>query len=318
MDNENRLLLGTKFYCFDENNKRSLLRVLSYQSSDSVIVLSEDNDKYKVNIDFLLENYTKLIPDGTLSIANVLTDNIEDVIITFAKTFDILNGINTPTIICRQNFLDIFDFTATDERRLVGFCATPISMPKETSYESLFRCDKVMDSIFINTYIDDELSDILQCFKPKKYNNVLERLFEDALKRSKVTSLVERNARSNGFFMGYTNNIHDLLNTNGFMEEYYLAFGIIKLNTPIIPIHLQLNPYDLDFIEKLLGIHFDQHSIVQYGKDIDLSRFNEDNYILVKDINNVMYIITFTSDTTIDYNKIDFNLLYRNRPHQKR
>lgn len=323
MGNDDKNLIGTKFYCYNENKDTIILRVIGYQNDDIIVVRDESTkSKYKIKLDDLKEQYTRLIPDGLLCVSNVaITDDgsVEDVIVSYCNMSDILSGNNIASIVCRQNVLDIFDFAHENRQQMVGVCATPRSMPEGTNYGDLFACSNVYKTVFVSTYIDDELDDILSSFKHKEFDKVLDKLFEfqcsrynPSLGRKMIENIVSNT--------GYTTNLKDLLELNGFIEEFYLVNGILKVNFDIriLPNINRPDTYNVIALEEILGIKFNTFDIIEYGKDIDLNRLDPERYIIIKDKSNKMWVAQFTSDSVIDLNKIDYVKLYSNREYKSK
>lgn len=314
---ENKSILGCKYYVHQGDNPVTF-RVIGFQSSDTVIIRNENTgEKFKVLYNDLVKDFTKIIPDGILVIMTVgISDEtqLQDIIVAYSTMNHISDGNNIPDIVCRQNINDIFNFVQNKNMTIVGCCATPTSMPEGVPYECMMACNSINSQIFMSTYIDDELDDILSCVKTKKIDNVLNELFESAI--SKLDKERKEKARQYKIYCGYVTTLKDLLEINTFMEEFYLANGILKLRFELcvgdtdISYNYKLNYESLQKLQEICGMIFNTHTIVEYKKDINVNMFGDNHYLLLKDSTNKLYVFGYTSDSVFDYEKVNYLKLY--------
>ncbi len=313
----NNSLLGCKYYIYD-NNKPMIFRVVGFQSSDTIVLQNEETkEKFKILYKDLIDGFTKIIPDGIMCIMTVgISDktSLQDVIVAYSTMKHISEKTGIPDIVCRQNINDIFNFVQTKNMTIVGCCATPNSMPEGVPYECMMACDSVNSELFVSTYIDDELDDILSCIRTKKIDSVLNELFEAAIKN--LNKDEKEKAKKNNIYCGYVPTLKLLLESNTFMSEFYLANGILKLPFKLFGENSDPNIGVLSIgslmkLQDICEMIFNSHSIVEYKRDINFGMLKNNSYLLLKDTTNKLYVFAYDSDSVFDPERINYALLYK-------
>ena len=77
-----------------------MLRLVRIKNQNTYVLVDENNTKIKMDLETLKKEYTKLSPDGFLSLSVVkLDNNMNDVIITLHRRQEIENSDDTPYIL---------------------------------------------------------------------------------------------------------------------------------------------------------------------------------------------------------------------------
>lgn len=305
-------ILGLKYFRYinETDDKPEILRVIGFSDANTVRV-KINGEKRKIKYEELKKYYVRLNPDGHImfSLVSIAEDtNLLDTIVAFAKSEDTMIGNNIPCIVCRQNITDMYAMLINnDNKHHVGCTATPSTMPDDKPYEIMFSCNYIKESELVNVYMDDELDDILECIKYKKYNIELQALFEDSIKSFDNKS--KEICRKNNYNAGYVTTLKSLLETNSFMSEFYIAFNIIKIGFIIDPDNVSL--FVVNHIQQVFKVVFESLIFIEYDKDIDLKQIYAGRYILIKDIKNILYVVLYTSNKELNFENIDYNLLFK-------
>ena len=178
-------MLGCKYYKQKEDKSFEILRVINIKGSDTCVCLIDGKDEKLLKPEFILANYTKLIPDGIITFAIVSTRvnpnderYTDDVIITANTALGLKADIG-PELICRQNVVDIFYamYTGKEDTEIVGTCFLRSELPQNLPMEMLTQCDKIDYIVTYNTYVSDTVFDFLNYMKGKrlrKFDTVLD------------------------------------------------------------------------------------------------------------------------------------------------
>lgn len=277
------ILLGSIFYRFNEEDKLEQIKIKQIKNKDLYIVQNIDSKELqKISYNTLTE-YTLLKPDGYVGFNIVsLNDGLRDVIITYHRSSDIENGNNEPFAVCRQSISDVYT-NITNRNKLIHYVGASIdrlNCPTDVDFKTLTGCNSINYSRFVSYYIGDTLNTILSCIKTSRYDNTLKFL------ESKMDTNV---------FKGYSTSLKELLESNSFMYNILRGNNIIPLSFEI----LYDKEKDADYITEMIPlieniVKYKIHSpiIVPYGKDIDISKIEQD-YIIVSDIKDKVYIIIY-------------------------
>ena len=113
--------------------------------------------------------------------------------------------------------------------------------------------------------------------------------FADVLRNNAIT-LYKSIGKDNNI-QGYCSTLKQLLQDNWFMYDFLKGFDIqpITLN---LKDKEYLKGQDLLYMENLLKVTMDSTAIVEYSKDIDLTKIQRD-YVIVSDITENIYIVAY-------------------------
>ena len=205
--------------------------MLSENDEDKFVKFKVDDTFVKMTIDELKFNYTRLMPDGFFTISNV-TYPMKD---SEKKGFDVMvtvhkPGEKVPSIICRQDCADVFHVSSSEYRIPMGVSIPEEACPKNMNYLDFMYSDECKNFKSVAIYCDDSLDTILRYVGSlNKYNTTMKRLYEK-YKYSRFT--------------GCKQNIVELLNSTGFVEDLKSVFGIFNF-----PFGLDLNRSEMNNIE---------------------------------------------------------------------
>lgn len=298
-----KLLLGAKFYRFDENENIEVIRV--YKSNGLEIKVYTDGDKSKTRkmlIEDLHEKgYVKLNPHAIVNftIAN-LQGKLKDVIVAVHKMSDLMSNEPTPYCVCRQNITDLFanQIQINKTKTYAGCCMSLETCPPDVDYRLMIACNGIDKCINVCAYMDDTLEDLLFMINSKSFDDALAGLFIDHVNYDTKDNPVKKSMKPRimklDSYDGYCKKLKTLLEHNNFMYDFYRSFGIIPINKEVI--------YDdetrvvsveiLDFLEKLNGVNIIATLCMEYWYDIDLSEIKND-YNLVIDKNDKLFVIAY-------------------------
>lgn len=299
----NKLLLGSKYYRYDENNNLEIIRI--YKNNDLEVKVFVDNDKdnkFKMSIKELEEKYIRLNPHAFINfcIAKV-RDDLSDVIVTMHKMHDLAHNDPIPACVCRQNITDLFaNNIIVLDKMYVGCCMSLQTCPPDIDYGIMVACNGFSKTTTVCTYMDDTLDNILGMVNTREYDRTLESLFADHInyevEKKSLPSMVKTRMMKLESYDGYCKSLKTLLEENNFMYDFYRAFNIVPITEEVI--------YDkgegtvsnniVDIISDIYQVNIVSTLCMEYWYDIDLDNIDND-HILIMDKNDNLYVIAFVS-----------------------
>lgn len=314
-----KVILGSRYFKYDSKNELRVIKVVGYSNIETANVIlikgTSAVKRFKIPIDKLEEDYTLLNPDAYISFNIVgLQDNIEDIIVTINRLSDIAKGNNSPYAVTRQNIVNVHStyIKAYENDHEIGMTLSIESCPEGFDFNIMTACNEIKKNITIAGYCDDNLEDILMCIKSKyikDFNNVLYTLYTDHINSVPKEYRLEA-MKSGRIHRGYCQTLKELLEYHEFMYDYERAFSIVKipeLNLTTMRISgdsingFLINSTALDIIEKTYSKKILNPLVIRFDKDINLSLIKR-NKLLIKDINNKVYIVMYTSEEELIYN----------------
>lgn len=266
-----KIYCGSKFFRFI-NDELDIVRVYKVDEKKQVVkYFTATKEKKSMSIDYLLNNYKRLSPDGMIIISVVMTGEVRDVIIALKNLKT--NVGNLPDVVCRQGIFDIFSQIANREENdvYVGVSISQESCPVDIKFEDILACTSKKDDseIPIFVYLDDSLEDILSLFSHKRY--------DDAIKECSASlkgSFADKN------IIGTTGSLRELLEHNNFMFDFRKCFKIME-----VPFHIDaeseaLTQENILYMEHELKVNIMETYIAEYSREIDLKSIKRD-YVLV-------------------------------------
>lgn len=301
-----KLILGTKYYRYDENDNIEILRIYKY--NDLEVKLFDDGNKEikkKMTIEDLEKNYVKLNSHAIINfcIAKVGND-LDDVIVTVHKMSDILSNEPTPYCVCRQNITDIFanqlKTIKNANKMYVGCCMSLDTCPPDIDYRIMIACNKIGKCINVDAYMDDTLDDIIGLIKTNDFDRALISLFTDHInyevKTNPTLSMMKNRLMNLESYDGYCKSLRTLLEQNNFMYDFYQAFGIIPINSKVTYDKDGVVSKEIsDIISNIYQINIVSTLCMEYWYDIDLEEITND-YVLIIDSENKLFVIAYISN----------------------
>lgn len=314
----NNLILGCKYYRYDENNNIEVVRVYKLLNNEYVkIYLDDDKDtKIKISIKELEEKYVKLNPHAIINFCIAkIGNNLDDIIVTMHKMLDLASNEPTPYCVCRQNITDVFANQLKISNKLYVGCSMSLqTCPPDIDYRIMVACNDIDKCINICAYMDDKLSDIITLIPTKDMNDInrsLNALFIDHIdyevKTNPTLSMMRNRLIQLDSYDGYCKTLKTLLEQNNFMYDFYQAFNIIPID---LEVHYNeegvLNDDITEIISDLYEVNIVSTLCMKYWYDIDLEDINND-YVLIMDKNNNLYVVAYVSigPKHIDIEKVE-------------
>ena len=276
--------VGMKFYRYNANKELEVIRIKRVYSKDKVVVFNDGEPithTRLMKLDQILNDWTSLVPDATISF-NIVKDNRNnnDVMIYAVLVDDMKDGNILPYVVCRTNVVNpissgkLFGNTICRENSIQG----------SDGYRNAITVKSYVKSCIVHMYMTDTPSRIIELIPNNNVHNLNATIAEFVKKYDAVSF----RARSN---------FNNILNYTGFWTILDYAWKIENL--PII-----INDSTIDtltkFIEDKCTSYIKDLEVINYDKDIDLTKLPSD-YMLVRDLEGVIYLATFFKDSSRKY-----------------
>ena len=227
--------IGAKYFRADLGEsalQSSAIRILSFDDFDKLYKAIDYKGETKKINEEELKKYTMLNPDGILMVSYVKNDGLNDVMLTFHRIKD-HKASSTPSIICRQNAVDIFAALEGKNNR-IGLCVSNQTCPTGVRFKDILDYDEMESAYLVYLYMEDTLDDILTVCNHKKADKVLRNL------KMKYDQLVKDDKEGGDYKLyGVCETLEELLSTNDFMTEFHREFEVLEV------------PFSLKWEEKL-------------------------------------------------------------------
>lgn len=299
---------GYKFYKELEDGSFEILRFTGWiEVDDGEFSLSVMNVETKFSFEItyteLKENYTPIKPEGIASFnivyMDTTKDKLKDVLILMYKSIELAIGLNEPFLVCRQSINDFFsDFVVKDvvNNNLVGVSCTRDNCPANVDYKYLMSCSGIQRSDIINYYKDDTVEDLLDCLDVSKYDKVLNQLYEEHIPYAKDIIAAQAGRVSDG----WCRDLKTFLQINNVMADFNSMNNIIGidfklseyLETRESGVKEMTDPARL-FLSEVLKVNVTETRVTEYNYSIDMSKFNNTNYTLIRDKENKLYVVVY-------------------------
>ena len=153
----NNLLLGAKYYRYDDHENIIVVRVLKFYSETEIKIVDEYNKETKrINIKDLEEKYIRLEPHAIVNFCIAeLKDGLDDIIVTMHKMSDLTSNEPTPYCVCRQNITDIFANQIQISNKMYVGCSMSLdTCPPDIDYRIMIACNNMKKCV--NVCEDEE------------------------------------------------------------------------------------------------------------------------------------------------------------------
>ena len=284
-----KIYCGSKFFRF-VNDQLEMIRVYKVDDKkQQVRYFTAEKEKQSMSVDYLLNNYKRLAPDGMIIVSVVMTGEVRDVIIALKNLRT--NVGNLPDVVCRQGIYDVFShITNRDENTIyVGISMSQDSCPADINFQDTLACTSKKDDseLPIFVYLDDSLDEILSLFSHKRY--------DDAIKECSLSlkgSIKDKN------IIGTTMGLRELLEYNNFMYDFRRCFKIMEL-----PFHIDaetegLSQENILYMEKELQVNIMETYVMEYSREIDLKSIKRDYMLVVSAADKFDKVYICGYDTT--------------------
>ena len=299
-----KLLLGAKYYKYDENDNLEIIRIYRHNESEVKAYVNNDKtNKIEMTIEELTKGYVRLEAQAFVIFSIVKVGNgLDDVIVSMHRMADLASNEPIPYCVCRQNITDIFaNQIRVSNKMYVGCCMSLDTCPPDIDYSIMISCNGISKSVTVCTYMNDTLDDIMYFIKTKDFDRSLESLFVDHVnyetKENAVLSAIKHKILKLDTYDGYCKSLRLLLDYNNFMYDYYRGFNIIPINEELT--------YDeetgvvsqnvVDIISDLYQINIKSTLCIKYDHDIDLDSI-DNTYCLIMDNTDTLYVVAYVSN----------------------
>ena len=265
----------------------NIIRVRSVRNKN-VFVIEEGDELRKIRFNDLDINYTRLKPNGMVSIFEVdIGNGNRDVICTLHRSIDMDMGVEYPYVAARVCIVNMFaSMLENDINRIpIGMCMSNMTCPTNVDFKIMLEFKKLISSSIVSVYLDDTIDSILNYVNTVNYDSIVSRT------RRKFDP---DNVKNVG------NSLREFLVNNGWMEEWNNAFNIIDLDCDCLNIQnneVEGNMMELKHkIERSINYTIDILGIIKYDETVNLDRVRDkEHYICVKNHNtdNTVYLVKY-------------------------
>ena len=263
----------------------------------------------KIKYSVIKEEYTPIKPEGIVSFNIVYMEDsqtkeaLRDVMVLMYRSIDLAIGLDDlPFAVCRQSVNDFFsDFVAKDvsKNNLVGVCCTKENCPTNIDFRYLMACSGIQRSDLVNYYKDDTFDDLLECIPVEKYDKVLNSLYEEHVKNT--TDIIA--AGASDVHEGWCRSLKLLLEINNTMADFNYMNNVIGVD---FELEKYLEKKDEDilqlalpaklFLSEVLKVSIKDTRVITFNYSVDMSKFNNSNYTLIRDNTNKLYLVVYLEE----------------------
>ena len=289
------MILGTKVQTYVDD-KLVVKRVIRQKNEDCYILNNiETGDTESISKQDLIDKYVMLTPDAFINIM-ITTEHIDgmedikDVYFCVSRAADVKEW--PPALVLRQNVYSSFKGIGGLDI-YVGECRTIVNSVKD-DIETMMSFSDIDSKYSVSSYIDDSLDDILECVSNRFKKSI-----------NTTLSIIRRSLSNIGVEVkGMCDTVEQLLEENDFMGNYKSIFNIVQIDFPIIidkrsynaDGDIVLNNKQKSRIESMLNRHIKDIKIIEYDKDLDISKIVSKQHIVVSDSENKIYLIAYDTD----------------------
>lgn len=286
----------------------------------------------KVRVDSLKE-YHPLEPDGLITfnivgVKDAKGEMSKDIVVTGSKILNVKIGDTMPYCICRQSITDIFYnlLCKSENDMMAGLAVNQDDCPANFDFRITLACSEISYTESINFYRTDTLEDILTMVNENKFDEVLADLYKKHVYSVGNPSLLFKTSHK-----GWCKNLRTLLKENNFQNDLDEMLGITELGFDVSkhliekPIpgkeeYMYQIPSDelVGWLSSVFKLNITTARIIEFGPDINLAEFNNSTYLLLRDSENKLWLMVYTSngeylesDLEEENNKKDFSDEFR-------
>ena len=295
------IINGFKFQLIEDASK--IYRVTSVDDSklttDGIVYAltnpEDSDDNVYLTEEEINEQAIRIAPDAFINMMTVWLDDEGkdmDVYVCANKIGDMVNDSYVPSVILRQNvYSESKNGPYFSNSIYMGECYAAYNID---NMETNLQYKQIKEQCSVAFYIGDTQKDILKYTRRKFKKDAQTVLNAIKSKLDKETS---------GMAAGLSDSLDSLMSDNGFIECLYGVFNIgsvpFKIDLGKVSYDkngdLFLNPKQIKLLEDYLRRHISNVSVLEYAADIDISKIVTLEHIIVRDKNDKIYLITFTT-----------------------
>lgn len=305
--------LGYKFYKQKEDESIHLVRLIKIHEFNDKITIKDEDTKETKEISFTdLTGYTPITPYGKISFAQVkMFSNrddkrdgfVKDVIVAAYRDIDMKMEQYEPFAVARQNITDFWYNLLTNDpnHEMVGASVTRENCPPNIPYAIMMGCDEPILYEMVSLYMDDTIETLLECIDIKSYDEIFKKLFDDHM--THLNPLYDRTIPTKfDSKNGWCKNLSTFLKENNFITDIdnmrnitAVDFSMLEFMNKVEEMDIyHFTPEFLQFFNNTFSINAVSADAIEYGLDVDISEFNNHNYILMRDNTNKLFIVVYT------------------------
>jgi len=275
---------GSKFFKFNDNQELEIIRVVNIDKKDRVKYKQADGTNKSMSSEYLTSNYHMLKPDGLFMLSIVKNSEVSDTIVALKSFKKEPKRPDLPFAVCRQGIYDFFtNITNNNPDKIihVGVSVNQDTCPANLDFQLVLTCTALKSAQPIAVYLDDTLEDILSLFSNVKYDNSIKEMSSALVGQFKDKEVC-----------GICSSLKELLITNNFMYDFRKCFDITEVPFSVNAEDECLSMENILFLENELKVNIMETYIVEYSREIDLSKINR-KYLLIssaQDNFNKVYI----------------------------
>jgi hypothetical protein len=269
--------VGMKFYRYNANKELEVIRIKRVYSKDKVVVFNDGEPithTRVMKLDQILNDWTSLVPDATISFNIVKAGKANDVMVYAVLADDMRDGNILPYVVCRTNETNYissgkaYGNTTCRENDIRG----------KNSYRNAVMVDGYLKTCIVHMYMTDTPAQVLELIPNDNIHRLNATIAEFTETFAPYTGVDPKTAK-----------IHEILNYTGFWTILDSAWKVE--NIPILINDSTINTLT-KFIEDKCTSYIKDLEVVNYDKDIDLTKLPSD-YMLVRDLMGIIYLATF-------------------------
>ena len=290
-------VLGTKFQIF-EKDKSMIYRLDRIKNADSFVLRDEDNNKRIVSKDTLLNDFVEILPDAFLNIMITDLDQYPDLYVCVNKASDLSIGNNKPAIILRQRIYSSENAynTGSFSSFVLGDTICVATNSTYDEIDKIFEFDNIDDSYSYAIYLDDTTDSIVNTLSMKCKSRIADVL-------ASIKAVCSKSTKDSGIeFFGVESNISDLMKEHNFIQAFRAIFNINYINTEIDASNksedgnIILSDNVKKCIEDTIRKYISNIIVLEYAKDIDISKIVRYKHIVISDVTEKIYFIAYNED----------------------
>lgn len=267
-------IIGTRYF----DKQKNVIKMVKIKNENTFTMIDADKNRFTITRDELYKNYTKLVPSGHLQFAIIEFEGKKDVAVSLYrnKKIGVEAELGLPFCICRQNIVNLFYQLSTGGATIkhLGMSISLETCPSNVDYRDVLKCTNVLHQDLVAVYMDDNFEDILSLIKHDKYDKLLKDNRE--------------NNKSNPFIIGSQTSLRSLLKEENFSYDFYRAFGINEIDTPLSYYQEEFNGANILTLTRDQEIVFEEEFNVQMIKSFV---FKFDYSIILKDIQMEHFLV---------------------------
>ena len=318
-----KIIPGTRYQYYDKKTDEMQILIIKEGTDKGVIFDSVDHKvttlcKLPFGSDEFNDKYIEIIPDGFINIMTTDVEEKPDLYVCVNRASDLANNVKAPAVIARQYMYNNFK-AMTEGIVWLGDCVSTVyNYDDANSLESYMEFSEIGLAESVAVYVDSTLDDIVNSIPNiKSFNKFLKWLKDDTVSKTekandKMNSSMDKmkdiakevapemKAPSMNFNVkGLCETVKEFLESVNFMMHFRAIFNITQVDWPVDlrrnkdKEELKLNSKQIKRIEDMFRMNILNPIVIEYAKDIDISKIVSKKHLLLSDSNYIIYLIAY-------------------------